>query len=103
MVSVTACGYLGIQPATSPPEGLAYGYATVATIRTSASQALQAHTITVVTAQKILADTDAIRVALDAGEAATASGNPTSATGALATATSLIATLQSYLIAQGVK
>ena len=103
MVSVTACGYLGLAPVKSPSEGIAYAYATVATVRTSASQALQAHTITVETAQKVLADTDTIRTMLDVGEAAVASNNPTTAASSLASATVLIGTLQSFLIAQGVK
>ncbi len=94
-----ACTALGLAPASSPSQALAYAYGTLAGIRTGASNALMAGTISTVTAQTILTDTDKARTALDAGEALLIAGSSdsTSIAGDIATATALITQAQALL------
>lgn len=66
---LSACSSLGLQPAQSPSQGIAYAYSTVTAVRTSAAQALTAGTITAAQAQQVLALTDQARTSLDAGQA----------------------------------
>ena len=100
-IALTACNTL--QKPQSVSEQLDYALATVTTVRQSADQALTAHLIPVTVAEKILADTDAARSAIDTGKAAFAVHDSATAETALETATTLIGALQAYLISQGVK
>lgn len=94
-----ACSLLGLTPATSPSQGLAYAYGTLASIRTSTANALGAGTISTTQAQSVLTYTDKARTALDAGEALVVAGSTdsNSIAGDLATATSLIQQAQAIL------
>ena len=104
LLIVAACANMGLSPAKTPEQQLAYAYGTVAAIRTSAAQALAAGTISVSDAQKVLTDSDAARAALDAGKLALASGgNPNTVQADLTIATGVITQLQSFLTAKGVK
>ncbi len=105
-VTLAGCSNLGLAPAQSPSQQLAYAYGTISAIRTSAAQALGAGTISVADAKKVLADTDTAKASLDAGKAALASGTANSqATVAndLATASQVITQVQSFLTSKGVK
>lgn len=98
-----ACTSLGLQQATSPSQGIAYGYSQVAAVRSSAATALASGTLSVADAQKVLTETDNARALLDSAQAATASGNTTGAAGYLSSATLALTTLQTYLQTKGVK
>ena len=99
LVVMAGCSQLGLAPAASPSEGLAYGYGTVASIRSTAASALTAGTITTAQAQQILTITDQARAALDAGEAVaiTAPTNTAGISGYLTTATELLTQAQALL------
>ena len=97
-VALSACSALGLQQAQSPSQGIAYAYGQVAAVRTQAAVALQNGTITVATAQKVLADTDTARGLLDAAQKTLASGGDTSTVaGTLATVNTLLTNLQALL------
>lgn len=100
---LAACTQVGLAPADGFEQKLAYGYSTVAAVRTSAAQALTAGTIDIVDAKKTLAVTDEARAGLDAAGAANGHGDTSTAIGKLATATALLTQLQQYLIAKGAK
>lgn len=100
---LTACAQMGLTQASSFDQQLAYGYSTVAAVRTSAANALTAGTITVPDAQKALATTDTARIALDAAGEANGHGDVSTATGKLAMATALLTQLQQYLKSKGAK
>lgn len=100
---LTACAQFGLAPPQSFDQKLAYGYSTVATVRTSAAQALTAGVITVADAERALVVTDEARAGLDAAGAASGAGDTTTAAGKLALATGLLAQLQQYLQSKGVK
>lgn len=100
---LTACAQVGLAPAQSFDQKLAYGYSTVTAVRTSAAQALNAGTIDVLDAKKALAITDEARAGLDAAGAANGHGDTSTAVGKLALATALLTQLQQYLISRGVK
>jgi len=98
-VVLAGCSSLGLTPATSPSQGLAYSYGTVAAIRSSAAAALTAGTITTAQGQQVLDLTDKARAALDAGElvAVSAPTNTTGIVGYLTTATELLTQAQALL------
>jgi hypothetical protein len=99
LVVLSACSSLGLTPATSPSQGLAYAYGTVAAVRSSAAAALTAGTLSTSQGQQILDLTDKARASLDAGEMVVVS-NPTNVTGVagyLSTATSLLTEAQALL------
>ena len=70
LVSATlgACSFLGVVPAQSLSQQVAYGYGTVAGVRTAAANALTSGAISPTVAQTVLATTDTARASLDAAE-----------------------------------
>lgn len=102
-VLLTACAQVGLAPAESFDQKLAYGYSTVAAVRTSAADALKAGTITVSDARQALVITDTARSALDAAGTANVAGDMSTAIGKLTAATALLTQLQQYLQSKGVK
>ena len=103
---LAGCAGLGLAPAQSTEQKLAYSYGTVSALRTSAAQALTAGTISVGDAKKVLVDTDAAKAALDAGKAALASGTADSTSvvaNNLAIATGILTQVQAFLTSKGVK
>ncbi len=100
---LTACAQVGLAPAESFDQKLAYGYSTVAAVRTSAADALKSGTITVSDAKQALVITDTARTALDAASEANGHGDTTTAIGKLAMATAMLTQLQQYLQSKGVK
>lgn len=98
LVLVAACTTLGLAPAQSPSEGLAYAYGAVAAARSTAAQELQSGQITTATAQKVLALTDQARGELDAGQQVlTAGGATTTVMQDLQLATALLTQVQAML------
>lgn len=66
---LAGCSSLGLAPAQSPSQAIAYAYGSVAAVRTTAAQELTAGQITAVQAQTVLTLTDKARTSLDAAEA----------------------------------
>lgn len=100
---LTACAQLGLTPAETFDQKLAYGYSTVAAVRTSSADALNAGKITVPDAQRALVVTDTARAALDAAGDANRAGDASTAIGKLTLATALLTQFQQYLQSKGVK
>lgn len=100
---LAACTSLQMAQPTSPSQGIAYAYGTVAAVRTSAAQAVAAGTLSVADGQQVLTQTDNARATLDAAELAVASGDTTTAAGKLAAVTAALTSLQTFLQSKGVK
>lgn len=103
LVVLAACSSLQMAQPSSPSQGLAYGYSTLAAVRTSAAQAVANGTLTVAEGQTVLVQTDNARAALDAGELAIASGDTATAAGKLAAATAALTSVQTFLMSKGIK
>lgn len=97
LVLVAACSVIGLTPASSFSEKLAYAYGSHAGIQTAAASALDAKRITVADAEQVLKIADEARTILDAARAASAAGDATSAEGRLNLALSLLRELDAYL------
>jgi outer membrane protein TolC len=103
LMMLTACAQVGLSPAETFDQKLAYGYSTVTAVRTSAAQALNAGTIDITEAKQALSVTDSARSALDAAGASFSAGDTTTAMGKLEAATTLLTQLQAYLNLRGKK
>lgn len=103
VVLLVACAQVGLAPAQSFDERLAYGYSTVTSVRTSAAAALNTGAISVTDAEHALTVTDQARAGLDAAKVSNGVGDTSTATGKLAAATSVLVEVQQYLAAKGVK
>ena len=100
VAALCGCAAVNVPPPQSASETLAYAYATVAGLRNSATQDLQAGSITVAQAQKVLTITDEARTALDLAEqaeAGAASGGVADISQELAAATALVTQVQAIL------
>lgn len=102
LLITAACASLGLSSPANESQKLAYSYSTLAAIRASTAQALTVGTITVKDAQKVLADTDGARAALDAGRVALIAGNTGTVEADLAAATAAITQIQLFLTTKGV-
>ncbi len=97
---LTACAQLGLAPAETFDQKLAYGYSTLAAVRISSADALKSGTINISDAKQALVITDTARASLDAASAANGTGDMSTAVGKLAAATALLTQLQQYLISK---
>lgn len=102
LLVLSACSTLGVAPAQSFDQKLAYAYATHTAVLTTATNALSAGTIKSADAEQVLKLADESRALLD-GAKAVSSTDPTMAGNKLALAASILTQLQSYLQARGVK
>lgn len=100
---LTACAQVGLAPAETFDQKLAYGYSTLAAVRISSADALKTGAITVSDAKQALVITDTARASLDAASAANGAGDVSTAIGKLQAATALLTQLQQYLQSKGVK
>lgn len=91
------CAALGVAPAQTFNEKLAYGYGTHTAVLQAATAAVTAGSLSSADATKILADADNAKSALDAANAAYAAGDAAGANSKLAIATSLLTAVQAYL------
>lgn len=91
------CTALGVAPAQTFNEKLAYAYGVHTAVLQAATAAVTAGTLSSADAVKILADTDTVKTALDAAGAAYAAGDAAGANSKLAIATSLLSAIQAYL------
>lgn len=94
---VAACATVGLQPAHSFDERLAYAVSQNAAVRQAAANSLDAGEIKVEDAQYVLKTTDETRTLLDAAKVASGGGDIGTAEGRLALAVSVLSQLQSYL------
>ncbi|HZR02655.1 MAG TPA: hypothetical protein VFA81_05740 [Burkholderiales bacterium] len=95
-VLVTACSSLGIAPAKSLSDRLAYGYGVMTAIRQTATQELTAGTLSASDAEQALKLTDQARTLLDASKSLLDS-DPKGADSKLLLATAILTNLQAYL------
>lgn len=94
---LTACASLGLAPASSFEERLAYAVSQNAAVRNTAAASLERNEITLGDAQRVLKITDEVRTALDAARLASGVGDVSSAEGRLQLATAILVELQNYL------
>lgn len=97
---LTACGALGLQPAKTLEERLAYAYASHTAALQATSSSLNNQAITAADAREMLGHLDEARRALDATRAAVMAGDMGTAEGKLAVALQLLTTVQTYLHSQ---
>lgn len=97
LLILTACASLGLAPASSFEERLAYAVSQNAAVRETAAVSLERNEISLGDAQSVLKITDEVRTALDAARLAAGSGDVSTAEGRLQLATSILVNLQAYL------
>lgn len=97
LLLLTACAQLGLAPASSFEERLAYAVSQNAAVRQTAAVSLENGEIALEDAQNVLKLTDQVRTALDAARVAAGAGDPSTAEGRLQLATSILVNLQAYL------
>lgn len=103
LVLLAACTSIGIQPAKSFDQQLAYAYSSHTAVLDSASNALEAGDITTEDAETVLQLADQSRVLLDSARLAAGAGDVATAEGRLALATNVLEQLLTYLRTRGVK
>lgn len=94
---LTACASLGLAPASSFEERLAYAVSQNAAVREAAAVSVERKEISIDDAQRVLKITDEVRTALDAARLAAGAGDVSTAEGRLQLATSILINLQAYL------
>jgi hypothetical protein len=94
---LTACASLGLAPASSFEERLAYAVSQNAAVRETAAVSLERNEIALEDARRVLKITDEVRTALDAARLAAGAGDVSTAEGRLQLATSILINLQAYL------
>jgi hypothetical protein len=97
LLILTACASLGLAPASSFEERLAYAVSQNAAVRGTAAASLERSEISLEDAQRVLKITDEVRTALDAARLAAGVGDVSTAEGRLQLATSILVNLQAYL------
>lgn len=97
LLILTACASLGLAPASSFEERLAYAVSQNAAVRNTAAVSLERNEIALEDAQRVLKITDEIRTALDAARLAAGAGDVSTAEGRLQLATSILINVQAYL------
>jgi hypothetical protein len=94
---LSACASLGLAPAQSFEQKLAYGYGTYTAVQAAAAQAMSDHVLPSADGSQVLKLADESRALLDAAKAANKVGDLTTANGKLVLATQVLVQLQSYL------
>jgi hypothetical protein len=97
LLILTACASLGLAPASSFEERLAYAASQNAAVRNAAAVSLERNEIALEDAQRVLKITDEIRTALDAARLAAGAGDVSTAEGRLQLATSILINVQAFL------
>lgn len=100
---LAGCAQLGLQPAKSFDDRVAYGYSTVTSVRNSTANALNAGLIKVEDAKQVQALADQARAGLDASRGAWVVGDTKTALGRLELANAVLTNLAVYLQQRGVK
>lgn len=94
---LAACAQVGLQPAQSFEQRLAYAYATNTAVREASTAALTAGEISADDMAHVLALNDQARALLDAARIASGAGDLGTAEARLTLATSVLTQLQTYL------
>jgi hypothetical protein len=97
LLILVACAQLGLEPAQTFDERLAYAVAQNAAVRQAAANSLNAKEIEVTDAQFVLKTTDEARTLLDAASAASGAGDVSTAEGRLSLAANVLVQVQNYL------
>lgn len=100
LLILTACASLGLAPASSFEERLAYAVSQNAAVRNTAAVSLEKGEISLDDAKRVLKITDEARTALDAARLAAGVGDTSTAEGRLQLATSILIEIQNYLRSQ---
>ncbi len=103
LLLLTACAQLGLAPAKSFDQQVAYGYSTLASVRSTAANALKTKTIDVSDAEQVQALADQARAGLDAARGAWNVGDTQTAMGRLQLANSVLTQLAVFLQSKGAK
>lgn len=94
---LSGCASLGLAPASTFDERLAYAVSQNAAVRQTAANSLDAGEIQLQDAQFVLKTTDEARTLLDAAKAANGAGDVSTAEGRLSVGVSVLTQLQTYL------
>jgi hypothetical protein len=97
LLILTACASLGLAPASTFEDKLAYAVSQNAAVRHAAANALTAGDIEVSDAENVLKITDEARTLLDAARVANGIGDISTAEARLSLATTILVKLQAYL------
>lgn len=97
LLIVAACAQLGLEPASTLRERLAYAYGSHTAVLQATTRSLEAGDIGSEDATRVLKIADESRKALDAAKLAVDAGDISTAEGRLQLATALLTELQSYL------
>jgi hypothetical protein len=97
LLLLAGCASLGLAPASSITDRVAYAYGSHTAVLQSATAALEAGDIGVEDAQRVLKVADQARDALDAAKLAIDAGDVSTAEGRLQLALSILTELQAYL------
>ncbi len=100
LLLLAGCAQLGLAPASSLSDRIAYAVGTHTAVLESTTAALEAGDIGVEDAQRVLKVADQSRQALDAARLALGAGDVSTAEGRLQLAVSLLSQLQTYLRSQ---
>jgi hypothetical protein len=98
--ALLGCASLGLAPASTFDERLAYAVSQNTAVRQAAANALDAGDIATEDAKRVLSITNEVRTALDAARLASGLGDTSTAEGRLQLATALLVELQKYLRSQ---
>lgn len=96
-ILVSACGNLLPPTPQSVDQSIAYGYATLATVRTTTAQLLASNTINVVDAKMVQGLADQARAGLDIAKTYAQGGNLNAAMQAMNLASQVLDRVQTYL------
>lgn len=97
LLILTACASLGLAPASTFEERLAYAVSQNAAVRETAAVSLERNELAPEDARRVLKITDEVRTALDAARLAAGAGDVSTAEGRLQLATSILVNLQAFL------
>lgn len=103
LVVLSACQSMGIEPAKSFDDRLAYAYGAYTAVNTATASALDAKSITSKDAEGMQKIALEARGLLDGAKLASGSGNLADANNRLAAATVILTQLQTYIRSRGVK
>ncbi len=101
LLHLVGCTALGLAPAQTFDEKLAYAYGTHTAVLQATASAKAAGTLTAADVQHVVAIADQVRALLD-GARAVESTNPTGAADRLRLATSVLSELQTWLRGKGI-
>jgi hypothetical protein len=94
---LVGCASIGLAPAKSLPDRIAYAYGVNAGVRTAAANALEAGTLSIEDGEYTLKVTDESRTLLDTSRVALSAGDTQTAEGRLVLALDVLDALQKHL------